>query len=87
MVLDIWSEETLDCRYHSVLWDDLGFTNKVTFKKLRGDRHLELARKLKIIKLPTLLIFKDGKEVSRKEGYLYHSDKNALVRQINSLLP
>lgn len=87
VVVDVWSEETLDCRYHSILWDDLGFTNKVAFKKLRGDKHPELAKKLKIKKFPTLLIFKDGNEVSRKEGYLYRSDKNTLVRQINNLFP
>lgn len=79
LVVDVWNEETLDCRYHSILWEELGFAQRVAFKKLRGDEYPELVKKLKITKFPTLLIFKDGKEVSRKEGYLYASDRKSLL--------
>ncbi len=75
VVLDVWSEETLDCRYHSVLWDDLGASKSVVYKKLDGGTNKELAKRLKINIFPTLLFFKDGKEMGRKEGYIYFKDK------------
>jgi NAD-dependent dihydropyrimidine dehydrogenase PreA subunit len=78
VALDVWSNDTLDCRYHSLLWEELGFSKKISFKKLDGGKYPGLARKLKVKKLPTLLLFKDGKEHGRKEGYLYSSDKNPL---------
>lgn len=66
MALDVWSEETLDCRYHSVLWDGLEEAKKMPLKKLDGGKHTALAKKLKVKRLPTLIFFKDGKEVGRK---------------------
>lgn len=86
IALDVWSNETLDCRYHSVLWADLGFVNKVSFKKLEGDKYPQLTKKLKVKKFPTLLLFKNGKEIARQEGYLYSKDKNNLRHLIKKLL-
>ncbi|MBU3956700.1 4Fe-4S binding protein [Patescibacteria group bacterium] len=79
IALDVWSEETLDCRYHSLLWDNLGVSDKVKFKKLDGGKYPKLAKKLGVTKLPTLLFFQDGKEIGRKEDYIYSKDKK-LVR-------
>ncbi|MCJ7804262.1 thioredoxin domain-containing protein [Patescibacteria group bacterium] len=78
VALDVWSEETLDCRYHSLLWDDLRVSGKVAFKKLDGGKYPQLAKKLKVRKFPTLLLFRNGKEIGRKEGYIYSQDKSSL---------
>jgi len=85
-VLDVWSEATLDCRYHSLLWDDLKTTGRIRFKKLDGGEDSKLAKKLGVTRFPTLLFFKEGKEVGRREGYLYSKDKIALRKQITSSL-
>lgn len=77
VALDVWSEETLDCRYHSVLWDDLGVVKGMQLKKLDGGKYAAFARKVKLKVFPTLIFFKDGKEMARKEGYIY-SIKNLL---------
>lgn len=82
VALDVWSEETLDCRYHSVLWDELGFSNKVEFKKFDGGKHPNFIKKLRVTKLPTFLLFKQGKEIGRKEGYIFSKDK----KKVRSLL-
>lgn len=85
VALDVWSEDSLDCRYHSVLWEDLGAVDKVSLKKLDGGKYPELAKKLRVNKLPALLFFKDGKEVGRREGYIYFRDKSEVVKQIKEL--
>jgi len=85
IALDVWSEETLDCRYHSVLWDDLGFAKKIAFKKLDAGKNKELAQKLKAKKLPSLLFFKNSEEVGRREGYLYHNDMCELREMMGEL--
>jgi thioredoxin-like negative regulator of GroEL len=85
VALDVWSERTLDCRYHSVLWEDLGLGEKVGFKKLDGGKRPELATKLKVTKLPTLLFLKNGQELIRKEGYVHPEDKSALIKQIREI--
>ena len=85
VALDVWNESTLDCRYHSVLWEDLGFTNKIAFKKLDGGKYPALAKRLKVTKFPTLLLLKEGKEVARREGYLYSKDKEELRKLLKGL--
>lgn len=85
VALDVWSEDSLDCRYHSVLWSELGVMSEISFKKLDGGRYSELAKTLGVTKFPTLLFFKDGKEVGRREEYIYFGDKQTLIRQIKKL--
>jgi len=77
-VLDVWSEETLDCRFHSLSWSELGVSEKILLKKLDGGKFPDLADKLEVVKFPTLIVFKNGREVGRKEGYLYGKDRKKL---------
>lgn len=85
VALDAWSEETLDCRYHSVLWEDLGFSDQFELKKLDGGKYPELVKELGVTEFPTLLFFKNGKEINRREGYIYFGDKRALTKQIKKI--
>ncbi len=86
IALDVWSEETLDCRYHSLLWDEVKVSEKFKLRKLDGGKYTQLAKKLEATRLPTLLFFKDGQEIGRKEGYLYSKDKALVKKQIKRLL-
>lgn len=74
LALDVWSNETLDCRNHSILWQDLKITDKVVLKKVDGGKYSDLAERLNINKFPTLIIFKDGVERWRYQGYLHSGD-------------
>ena len=85
ILLDVWSEETLDCRFHSISFDDLKL-NKVSFKKLDGGTEKELAYQLRVKKPPTLILFKDGRERWRHEGYLYASDRNSIKQELEKLI-
>lgn len=79
VALDIWSNDTLDCRYHSILWEDLKITDRVVFKKLDGEKYSNLIKRIKVNEFPTLIVFKDGVEKWRQQGYL-HSGDLAMVR-------
>ncbi|HUV42479.1 MAG TPA: thioredoxin domain-containing protein [Patescibacteria group bacterium] len=86
VILDVWSEETLDCRYYSLLWNDLGLSNEIKFKKLDGGKYYKFIQKLKITKLPTLLLFRRGREIGRREGYIYSKDKGEVRNLFRKLL-
>jgi NAD-dependent dihydropyrimidine dehydrogenase PreA subunit len=86
VALDVWSNETLDCRYHSILWEDLKITDRVVFKKLDGGKYSNLAKRLKVSNFPTLIIFKDGVERWRHQGYLHHGDLILVRSKILELL-
>jgi thiol-disulfide isomerase/thioredoxin len=64
----------------------LGVSEKILFKKLDGGKFPDLADKLEVIKFPTLIVFKNGQEVGRKEGYLYGKDKEELQKFLGNFL-
>jgi hypothetical protein len=80
--LDVWTKGTLDCRFHSALWKDLGFGEKIALCKLDGEKYPELARKLGVTSFPTLVFLKDGKERGRWEGYIYPQDMTSVRDRI-----
>lgn len=86
VALDVWSEATLDCRYHSLLWENLGFADKISLKKLDGGKHQNLLRRLKVTVIPTLIFFNNGQEQGRRGGYLYRKDEPALKQLIRRLI-
>lgn len=51
----------------------------LTVIRIDADANPDLAKKLGVAVLPTVFIFKNKKEVSRKEGYLSRADMEALL--------
>jgi thioredoxin 1 len=80
IALDVWSEDTLDCRFSSVPWEVLGLWDQILLKKLDGGVYPELANLLGVTHFPTVIVLKDGQEVLRHEGYM-HSGEAALLQQ------
>ena len=44
-------------------------SDKVDFAKIDIDRSLEIAQEYKVVSVPTMIIFKNGKEVQRMVGF------------------
>lgn len=81
-IIDIWHEDTLDCRLHSPLFSDiLKNTNFIAYK-LDAKKYPHLARKLTVSEFPSLLVFSQAKLIENKVGYLNQND----VNNINQLL-
>lgn len=55
----------------------------VRFVKVDVDTEQELTEKYEIVSVPTLILFKNGKEVSRKTGF---ADKQRLTKWLNKYL-
>jgi NAD-dependent dihydropyrimidine dehydrogenase PreA subunit len=56
-LIDVWSEDSLDCRLHSALYADLlkDISPKLQVYKLDAKKHPELAKKLNVKIFPSLL--------------------------------
>lgn len=83
-LIDLWHEEYLDCRAYSVLFKDLikGIKHEVSIYKLDSQKYPSLAKIFKVKKVPTLLLYKEKKEVWRYEGLM----KDTNVLQFNKEL-
>ena len=81
VVVDVWADWCGPCKMlapnFKAAADELG--DKARFVKLDADKNQKLVRKYKVMSLPTILFFKDGKVVDRKSGVM---TKNTIIKLV-----
>lgn len=70
VVVDFWAPWCGPCRMIAPALDAISaeMGDKVKIVKLNVDDNPQIASKLGIMSIPTLMIFKDGKQIDRKTG-------------------
>ena len=71
LVVDFFATWCGPCKMLTPIFQSLSreMSDKVEFAKIDIDKSLELAQKYKISSVPTMIIFKNGKEVQRMVGF------------------
>jgi thioredoxin 2 len=72
VVVDVWAPWCGPCRSFAPTFEELSkqFAGQFVFVKLNSDENQQTAGRLGIRGIPTLLIFKQGQEVTRQSGAL-----------------
>lgn len=85
VVVDFWAPWCGPCRMVSPIVEELSneYAGQVRFAKMNTDDNEATATQYGIWSIPTLIIFKDGKEVNRLVGF---APKEQLKRQIDRSL-
>lgn len=84
VVIDYWAPWCGPCQMQGPIFEEASKEVKdVGFFKVNVDEEGALAQETGIRGIPTMVFYKDGKEVSRHSGLL---DKNALKAKIEQLL-
>lgn len=85
VLVDFWAEWCRPCRKVSPLLEEIAgeMGDQVTIVKLNIDDNPETARNYRIMSVPTLTVFKDGKPVQSIAGA---KPKGELVKLIQSAL-
>ena len=85
VLVDFWAPWCMPCKVIAPAVEELSreLHGKVKVCKSNVDESPELATELSILNIPTLLLFKEGKEVARMIGI---NSKEAIEAKINTLL-
>jgi thioredoxin 1 len=87
IVVDFFAEWCMPCLMMAPVFEELcdndKFKGKVKFAKINIDDNSDLASKFKVMSIPTIIAFKDGKELKRFIGAMQPDD---LENRIEALI-
>ena len=85
VVVDFWAEWCMPCKMLTPTVEELSeeYKGKVKFTKVNVDNNTQLATELQILSIPVLILFKDGKELTRIVGA---NPKDEIKKQIETAL-
>jgi len=85
VLVDFWAEWCMPCRMISPIVEELSqdYKGKIKVAKVDVDNNTGLATDLQILSIPLLILFKDGKELTRIVGV---TPKERVAKEIETAL-
>lgn len=69
-VVDFFATWCGPCKMFSPVFEDVSSETDINFIKINVDEYPDIARKYGVMTIPTVILFKDGKEVKRNIGFM-----------------
>jgi thioredoxin 1 len=84
VMMDLWAPWCGPCRMAGPVIEELAeeYRDKVIIGKVNIDENQALAQKYGVMSIPTVIVFKDGKEVERKVGFPGKEGYQAMLDKI-----
>lgn len=73
-VVDFYATWCGPCKMFGPIFEETSNNSKITFIKLDVDKSSDIAREYGVMSIPTIILFKDGKEVKRHTGFMSKED-------------
>ena len=83
VIVDFWASWCGPCKLAGPILEALAdeYKGKVEIYKINIDEHQENAQRYNVMSIPTTILFKDGKEISRQIGFAGKGSFEELIKQ------
>jgi len=83
VIVDFYAEWCGPCKMAGPVFDKLAdeFAGKVKIVKVNVDEAQGLAQKYGVMSIPTVIVFKDGKEVDRQMGFVGEEGYRKMIKR------
>jgi thioredoxin 1 len=84
VVIDFWASWCGPCRMFAPTFEKVGeeLASTVKFAKINVDEQEELARKFRVMSIPTIIAFKNGQAVKKTMGAIGEADLKEFASNI-----
>ena len=84
VVVDFWADWCGPCKMLAPVLHEIAEENADTLKvgKINVDEQMELAMRFQVSSIPMLVVFKDGKAITKSVGYRPKSEIAAMVEGV-----
>lgn len=73
-VVDFYASWCGPCKMFGPIFEEVSNEKNINFVKLDVDKYSDIAREYGVMSIPTIILFKDGKEVKRFTGFMVKDD-------------
>ena len=73
-VVDFYADWCGPCKMFGPVFEEVSSEQKMNFVKLNVDNYSDIARQYGVMSIPTVILFKDGKEIKRNTGFMSKDD-------------
>jgi len=81
VLIDFWADWCGPCKMIAPVVEEIAaqFEGKILVGKLNVDANQSVPSSLKVISIPTIILFKDGKETERSIGYKTKDELSSFI--------
>ena len=73
-VVDFYADWCGPCKMFGPIFEEVSLEKELNFVKLNVDNYSDIAREYGVMSIPTIILFKDGKEIKRNTGFMSKDD-------------